>query len=134
MIRARSRFFASADDLVNWSTMIVGKAWDRGVVCYQAALRPTRPRCQALTGHVTEEMQRKYSTVGLDEKRAADLRLFPPDRSTPLASAGGSGIQAPETSRPVERQLNRPCSFAKLRAGYGIRTHDVQLGKLTLYH
>jgi hypothetical protein len=23
---------------------------------------------------------------------------------------------------------------AKLRAGYGIRTHDVQLGKLTLYH
>ena len=24
-----------------------------------------------LTGHVTEEMQRRYSTVGLDEKRAA---------------------------------------------------------------
>ncbi len=26
---------------------------------------------RALTGHVTEEMQRKYSTVGVDEKRAA---------------------------------------------------------------
>ena len=26
---------------------------------------------RALTGHVTEEMQRKYSTVGLDEKRSA---------------------------------------------------------------
>ena len=39
-----------------------------------------------------------------------------------------------QRSWPVERQLNRPFSFAKLRAGYGIRTHDVQLGKLTLYH
>lgn len=37
---------------------------------------------RALTGHVTEEMQRHYSTVGLDEKRAAIagvLRLVPPD-------------------------------------------------------
>jgi len=35
-----------------------------------------------LTGHVTEEMQRHYSTVGLDEKRAAIagvLRLVPPE-------------------------------------------------------
>lgn len=35
---------------------------------------------RALTGHVTEEMQRHYSTVGLDEKRAAVagvLRLVP---------------------------------------------------------
>src|ERR1051325_8032227 len=37
---------------------------------------------RALTGHVTEEMQRHYSTVGLDEKRAAIagvLRLVPLD-------------------------------------------------------
>jgi hypothetical protein len=37
---------------------------------------------RALTGHVTEEMQRHYSTVGLDEKRAAIagvLRLVPPE-------------------------------------------------------
>jgi integrase len=37
---------------------------------------------RALTGHVTEEMQRHYSTIGLDEKRAAVacvLRLVPPD-------------------------------------------------------
>jgi integrase len=36
---------------------------------------------RALTGHVTEEMQRHYSSVGLDEKRAAIssvLRLVPP--------------------------------------------------------
>lgn len=36
---------------------------------------------RALTGHVTEEMQRHYSSVGLDEKRAAVagvLRLVPP--------------------------------------------------------
>lgn len=40
---------------------------------------------RALTGHVTEEMQRHYSTVGLDEKRAAIkgvLRLVPPSPST----------------------------------------------------
>jgi hypothetical protein len=38
---------------------------------------------RALTGHVTEEMQRHYSSVGLDEKRAAIagvLRLVPPTR------------------------------------------------------
>src|SRR5512147_1712990 len=36
---------------------------------------------RALTGHVTEEMQRHYSNVGLDEKRAAVagvIRLLPP--------------------------------------------------------
>ena len=39
---------------------------------------------RALIGHVTEEMQRHYSTIGLDEKRAAVagvLRLVPPSAS-----------------------------------------------------
>jgi integrase len=48
---------------------------------------------RALTGHVTEEMQRHYSTVGLDEKRAAIagvLRLVPP--------SGGSG-EAPKAEK-----------------------------------
>jgi hypothetical protein len=47
---------------------------------------------RALTGHVTEEMQRHYSTVGLDEKRAAIsgvLRLVPP---TPTSINEG-GVQ-----------------------------------------
>lgn len=47
---------------------------------------------RALTGHVTEEMQRHYSTVGMDEKRAAVagvLRLVPPERK-PGGNAGGS--------------------------------------------
>jgi hypothetical protein len=46
---------------------------------------------RALTGHVTEEMQRHYSTVGLDEKRAAIagvLRLVPPASG---GNEGGSG-------------------------------------------
>jgi integrase len=37
---------------------------------------------RALTGHVTEEMQRHYSNVGIDEKRAAIagvIRLVQPD-------------------------------------------------------
>jgi integrase len=45
---------------------------------------------RALTGHVTEEMQRKYSTVGLDEKRAAVagvIRLVPPERTRSTAAA-----------------------------------------------
>lgn len=51
-----------------------------------------------LTGHVTEEMQRHYSRVGIDEKRAAlagVLRLVPPssgdqsgDRGRDMARAG----------------------------------------------
>lgn len=48
---------------------------------------------RALTGHVTEEMQRKYSTVGLDEKRAAVagvVRLVPP--------ASGERSQVPPAS------------------------------------
>jgi hypothetical protein len=47
---------------------------------------------RALTGHVTEQMQRHYSTVGLDEKRAAVagvLRLVPPEpRPWPEAEVG----------------------------------------------
>ncbi|MCE9578960.1 MAG: site-specific integrase [Deltaproteobacteria bacterium] len=49
---------------------------------------------RALTGHVTEEMQRKYSTVGLDEKRAAIagvIRLVPPERSSTPVCDGRSG-------------------------------------------
>jgi hypothetical protein len=48
---------------------------------------------RALTGHVTEEMQRHYSTVGLDEKRAAIagvLRLAPPAPRPAGGSRGGS--------------------------------------------
>jgi integrase len=46
---------------------------------------------RALTGHVTEEMQRHYSTVGLEEKRAAAagvLRLVPPEAG-PSPTEGG---------------------------------------------
>ena len=45
---------------------------------------------RALTGHVTEEMQRHYSTIGLDEKRAAVagvLRLVAPDAGEISVSA-----------------------------------------------
>ena len=51
---------------------------------------------RALTGHVTEDMQRHYSTVGLDEKRAAIagvIRLVPPEKkdATVCDGAGGTG-------------------------------------------
>jgi hypothetical protein len=58
----------------------------------------------ALTGHVTEEMQRKYSSVGLDEKReaiAGVIRLVPPERrGTALrdrAGGTGGGTDTPKT-------------------------------------
>jgi integrase len=53
---------------------------------------------RALTGHVTEEMQRHYSTVGLDEKRAAIagvLRLVPPERGPAGGTRGGTTVVPP---------------------------------------
>ena len=50
---------------------------------------------RALTGHVTEEMQRHYSTVGLDEKRAAVagvLRLVPPGAGSNPTSPTRGGV------------------------------------------
>jgi integrase len=54
---------------------------------------------RALTGHVTEEMQRHYSTVGLDEKRAAIAgvrRLVPPE---PRGAHGGHDGSRPDGTR-----------------------------------
>lgn len=60
---------------------------------------------RALTGHVTEEMQRHYSTVGLDEKRAAIagvLRLVPIERSGGVEGgvANGGGTRGGTTVGP----------------------------------
>jgi integrase len=51
---------------------------------------------RALTGHVTEEMQRKYSSVGLDEKRdaiAGVIRLVPPERRANDVRDGRGGTR-----------------------------------------
>jgi integrase len=44
---------------------------------------------RALTGHVTEQMQRHYSTVGLDEKRAAIAAVL---RLAPLSGSAGGEV------------------------------------------
>ena len=65
---------------------------------------------RALTGHVTEEMQRKYSTVGLDEKRAAVagvIRLVPPERTRSTAAAAIEGEPKGEPN-PVPLRLVPP--------------------------
>jgi len=55
---------------------------------------------RALTGHVTEEMQRHYSTVGMNEKRAAVagvLKLVPiaePTSSSKSGTKGGTTLKA----------------------------------------
>ena len=54
---------------------------------------------RALTGHVTEEMQRHYSTVGMDEKRAAIagvLRLVPPEPRSAGGTSGGTTVVPPQ--------------------------------------
>jgi len=63
---------------------------------------------RALTGHVTEEMQRHYSTVGLEEKRAAVagvLRLVPPEARakapTLISSTADGTIASPTVSGAV---------------------------------
>jgi hypothetical protein len=58
---------------------------------------------RALTGHVTEEMQRHYSTVGLDEKQAAIagvLRQAPPEPC--VAGERGGGTRSGTTLVPPE--------------------------------
>ncbi len=57
---------------------------------------------RALTGHVTEAMQRKYSTVGIDEKRAAIAGVFRlvPTASRESGSKSGSG--RPKAEQPAE--------------------------------
>lgn len=58
---------------------------------------------RALTGHVTEEMQRHYSTVGLDEKRAAIagvIRLVPPTERRQSPVCDGSGGTNGGTNEP----------------------------------
>ncbi len=132
---------------------------------------------RALTGHVTEEMQRHYSTVGLDEKRAAIagvLRLVPPEPARrpaePVGPAVGPSLVPPQRwdeammksgfptrnganghrclvpPRSVSCRLSsrgsgtsggttRPNSgvkHRKYRAGYRIRTGDLQLGNKLL--
>lgn len=59
---------------------------------------------RALTGHVTEEMQRHYSTVGLDEKRAAVagvIRLLPPVAGGAVDAAAAEAISG-QAGGPVE--------------------------------
>jgi integrase len=65
---------------------------------------------RALTGHVTEQMQRHYSTVGMDEKRAAIagvLRLAPVERKAvvDVGVAPRGGTSGGTTVVPLE-ELN----------------------------
>jgi hypothetical protein len=62
---------------------------------------------RALTGHVTEEMQRHYSTVGLEEKRAAVagvLRLVPPEaraKAPTIMSSTADGAGAAPSAQEI---------------------------------
>jgi integrase len=58
---------------------------------------------RALTGHVTEEMQRKYSTVGLDEKRAAVAGVLKLVRVNKVGTEVGTVDQ---TERVPEEMMN----------------------------
>jgi hypothetical protein len=70
---------------------------------------------RALTGHVTEEMQRHYSTVGLDEKRAAVagvLRLVPPEaRAIASVAEDPADASRPTSSTAERRGASRPTSW-----------------------
>jgi hypothetical protein len=57
---------------------------------------------RALTGHVTEQMQRHYSNIGLDEKRAAVANVHSLV-GLPNTSGGIPGGDHPETEeRPAK--------------------------------
>jgi len=69
-----------------------------------------------LVGHVTEEMQRKYSTVDIDESRAAMAPVF---RLVPLPSVTSAGAAkvglwvglGPETRNSRRRRCLQPADF-----------------------
>ena len=63
-------------------------------------------RWRALTGHVTEEMQRHYSTVGMDEKQAAVagvLKLVPAPEDLAIN----------EERLPIDLKVAQPASSSK---------------------
>ena len=93
---------------------------------------------RSISGHATEAMQHHYSTVSADEQRASIgkvIQLFGNGGVNP--SAGGlvaplSGPLNEKTGRALGS--NRLILFRQCGAGEGIRTLDVNLGKVALYH
>jgi hypothetical protein len=92
---------------------------------------------RALTGHVTEEMQRHYSTVGMEEKRAAVAGVLKVLEGG-LSPKGGPTV-GPSRKLMVARFWSFKsgaavgCEFEHFRgAGYRIRTGDLQLGNKLL--
>ena len=67
---------------------------------------------RAMTGHVTERMREHYSTVALDEKRAAGIKVVQLVRSAEVergaAEAERGGVAEAERSGVGERGGERP--------------------------
>jgi integrase len=89
---------------------------------------------RAISGHRTEAMQQRYSTVAGAEVREGPGRGHrhrdrpPPNRVG--AGGDGGGDAAAGQWKPLGRRVgNLSVGLAILRAGDGIRTRDVNLGK-----
>ncbi len=95
---------------------------------------------RSISGHLTEGMQRHYSTVSGDEQRQALAKVINLTRLHEARSRHLGGGEQPAESgeqkqRPDEHLLIPALVFASIcGAETGFRTGDVNLGKVALYH
>ena len=117
---------------------------------------------RSISGHLTEQMQLHYSTVNPDEqrrsigkvidvmqvreRRAGGTQSAPSgtheassetpqnDASSVAGVLNGADWYSKRKNRPSRAGSNRLILFGLFGAGEGIRTLDVNLGKVALYH
>jgi hypothetical protein len=95
----------------------------------------------AISGHATETTQQHYSTARSPEirdalARVAGLALGP---EAPISTSLLPERSAPRRTRPHSKASDQVADSSSLNrlangAGEGIRTLDVNLGKVALYH
>ena len=95
---------------------------------------------RSLTGHVTERMTEHYSHVETAEKHRAVLRALPAfEAHSPTQSGDQVGTEVGTRAQPKKTPVSSSELTGENRclsagAGEGIRTLDVNLGKVALYH
>ena len=105
---------------------------------------------KGVIGHATDAMREHYSTLGVDEAREAADRVAAlvfveapagelDERAVGVSheSTGlGGGFASPGRARKRPVGLRQPAGMVALSSGAGdeIRTRDVNLGKVALYH
>ena len=91
---------------------------------------------QKICGHATDEMSDLYSTVPQREIQAAVGAVISLAKHRELLQDGASWWESGGKAAETESGQPRDCAVSGrfFRAGEGVRTLDVHLGKVALYH